>query len=156
MNKYLCLNCILISIQEIHDIKTWGSGCKTTHIFCWYFITYNLFFWGYIMVCQLHWCFDAQSQARTQDLSTVISLIGHLLLSLITFLHSSWSSFKMHGIDCVCVCTCARAHTHQIDTQFRMLWIDLYACHFCLLSVKLSTMIWYHTCMHFGHIFIVP
>jgi len=33
MNKYLCLNCILISIQEIHDIKTWGSGCKTTHIF---------------------------------------------------------------------------------------------------------------------------
>jgi len=32
MNKYLC-NCILISIQEIHDIKTRGSGCKTTHIF---------------------------------------------------------------------------------------------------------------------------
>jgi hypothetical protein len=40
VNKYLCLNCILISIQEIHDIKTWGSGCKTTNIFnlctsCW-------------------------------------------------------------------------------------------------------------------------
>lgn len=47
--------------------------------FCWYFMTYSLFFWGDIMVCQLDWCFDSESQARTQDLSTVMYLIGCLL-----------------------------------------------------------------------------
>lgn len=83
-------------------------------------MTYNLFFWGDIMVCQLYWCFDSESQARTQDLSTVTSLIGHLLFHWspkefssdhlpaiqLVLLQNAWHRF------CVCVCAHVRMHTH--------------------------------------------
>jgi hypothetical protein len=107
-------------------INSWCTtpklGGETT--FCWYFVTYDFFFCGDIMVCQLKdCCFVSESRQGPRFVHSNVSdrrsasFTDHLKTSaLITYLLSIWSSIRMHGIN----------FAHHTDTLFRLLWTDLY------------------------------
>ena len=105
--------------------------------FCWYFMTFNLFFWGDIMVCQLDWCFELWLRVTGKDPRFLHGNISHRMpasftdhlksSAVITFLQFSWSSFKMHGIDSLCAPplsthTHARTHAHTHTVQNALNW----------------------------------
>lgn len=87
---------------------------------------------------------------RTPD-----SFTDHLKSSaMITFLQSSWSSFRMHGIGCVCAPHTHTKSTHSSECSELICMPATFVCY--LLNCPQWSDITHVHRMNFGSIFIVP